>query len=109
MRTRKEGKKRGERIFYDVAAGLRPWKTGYLEPDLVFLLEFNGIATAQDRDRAGAVPSTGRNVGWLGPTALLSYRNLMTKAGIQFPVYASRRGSQERPDLRAVLAIEVHF
>ncbi len=109
LRTRHDGLNRGDRIFYDVAAGLRPWKTGYLEPDLVFLLEFNGIATAQDRDRAGAVPSTGRNVGWLGPTALLSYRNLMTKAGIQFPVYASRRGSQERPDLRAVLAIEVHF
>ena len=92
-----------------MAAGLRPWRTGYLEPDLVFLLEFNGIATAQDRDSAGTVSSTGRNVGWLGPAALLSYRNLMTKAGIQVPVYASRRGSQERPDLRAVLAFEYHF
>jgi hypothetical protein len=109
LRTRHDGLNRGDRIFYEVAAGLRPWRTGYLEPDLVILLEFNGLATAQDRDRAGAISSTGRNVGWLGPTALLSYRNLMTKAGIQFPVYANRRGSQERPDLRAVLALEVHF
>ncbi len=109
LRTRHDGLDRGDRLFYEAAVGLRPWRTGYLEPDLVFLLEFNGIATAQDRDRAGAVSSTGRNVGWLGPTALLSYRNLMTKAGIQLPVYANRRGSQERPDLRAVVTMEYHF
>lgn len=109
LRTRHDGLDRGDRIFYDFATGLRPWRTGYLEPDLVFLLEFNGVATLRDRTSAGAVPSTGGNVGWLGPTALLSYRNLMTKAGVQIPVYSSLRGRQKRPDLRAVLAIEYHF
>ncbi len=109
LRTRHDGLDRGDRILFDVAAGLRPWQTEYLEPDLVFLLEFNGVATLRDRTSAGAVASTGGNVGWLGPTALLSYRNWMTKAGVPLPIYSSRRGSQPRPDLRAVLSLEYHF
>lgn len=109
LRTRHDGLDRGDRILFDLAAGLRPWQTEYLEPDLVFLLEFNGVATLRDRTSAGAVASTGGNVGWLGPTALLSYRNWMTKAGVQIPIYSSRRGSQPRPDLRAVLSLEYHF
>ncbi len=109
LRTRHDGLNRGDRIFFDLAAGLRPWQTEYLEPDLVFLLEFNSVATLRDRTSAGVVASTGGNVGWLGPTALLSYRNWMTKAGVQIPIYSSRRGIQARPDLRAVLSLEYHF
>ncbi len=109
LRARHDGLDRGDRIFVDLATGLRPWQTEYLEPDLVFLLEFNAVVTLRDRTSTGAVASTGGHVGWLGPTMLLSHRNWMTKAGVQIPIYSSRRGSQPRPDLRAVLAVEYHF
>ncbi len=33
----------------------------------------------------------------------------LTKAGVQIPIYSSRRGSQPRPKIRAVLAVEYHF
>ncbi len=109
LRTRHKGLNRGDRMLLDLAVGLRPWRTSYLEPDLVFLLEFSSVTTLRDRRSGGAVASTGGNVGWLGPTALLSYRNVMTKAGVQIPIYSSRRGSQPRPKIRAVLAVEYHF
>lgn len=109
LRTRRDGLDRGDRVLFDLAAGFRPWQMGYLEPDLVFLVEFNGVTTLRDRRSGEAVGSTGGNVGWLGPTALLSYRNVMTKAGVQIPLYSSRRGTQPRPELRAVLSLEYHF
>lgn len=108
-RTEHDGFDRGDRILFDVAAGLRPWLTGYLEPDLVLLLEWNGEWEGRDRLSGSRLTSTGGFVGWLGPTALLSYRNWMLKTGVQFPAAADLKGSQDRPDLRTLVAIEYHF
>ena len=50
--------------------------------------------------------ATGGFVGWLGPTALLSYRNWMLETGVQFPIATDPNGEQERPDYRTILALE---
>ena len=108
-RTRHDGLDRGDRSLFDVAGGFRPWLTEYLQPDLVLLLEFNGEWAERDRRRGDRLRGTGGLVGWLGPTALLSYRNVLLKTGLQLPVAVELDGSQERPELRAVAAVEYHF
>ena len=108
LRTHHKGVDLGDRILYDLAAGFRPWRRGYLETDFVFLLEYNGITAL--RDRAGGTSlASGGNLGWLGPTALISYRNVMTKFGVQVPIYKNLRGSQSSSDVRTVLSLEYHF
>lgn len=80
-------------FFYDIAPGIRPFLTGYKEPDLVFILEFSG-----------AVGDNTNNL-FVGPTAWLTYRNWAFKPGIQFPVYQK----DQNVDFRAVFEVEVHF
>jgi len=108
-RTEHDGFDRGDRVLFDVAAGFRPWLTEYLEPDLVLLLEWNGEWEGRDRLRGSRLGSTGGFTGWLGPTALLSYRNWMFKTGVQLPAVSDLNGGQKRPDLRTLAAIEYHF
>ncbi len=109
LRTKHDGLERGDEILFDVAGGFRPWLTEYLQPDLVLLLEFNGEWQDRDRLRGSRLGGTGGFVGWLGPTALLSYRNWMLKTGVQLPVANDLNGGQKRPDLRTLVAIEYHF
>ena len=109
LRTRHQGLDRGEQILFDVAGGLRPWLTEYTEPDLVVLLEFNGEWAARDRRGGRRLRDTGGWLGWLGPTALLSYRNWMLKTGVQVPLASHLGGGQEEPDLRALASLEYHF
>ena len=109
LRTEHHGLERGDRTLFDVAGGFRPWLTEYLQPDLVLLLEFNGSWEARSRLRGGRLAETGGFVGWLGPTALLSHRNRMLKAGVQLPIATNLNGDQERPAYRTILAIEYHF
>lgn len=109
LRTKHDGLDRGDRVLFDVAAGFRPWLTEYLEPDLVLLLEWNGEWEGRDRLGGSRLGSTGGFVGWLGPTALLSYRNWMLKTGVQLPLTSDLNGGQKRPDVRTLAAIEYHF
>ena len=109
FRTDHDGLDRGDRRMFDVAGGFRPWLTEYLQPDLVLLLEFNGNWEDHGRLRGDRLAATGGFVGWLGPTALLSYRNWMLKAGVQIPIATDLNGGQERPDYRTILAIEYHY
>ncbi len=92
-----------------MAGGFRPWLTEYLQPDLVLLLEFNGNWEDRSHLRGDRLAATGGLVGWLGPTALLSYRNWMLKTGVQLPIATDLNGGRERPDYRTILAIEYHF
>ena len=99
----------GDVFFYDVAVGFRPILTDYYRPDLVFLLELNGeVAQKDDRDGAADSDSGGHTV-WLGPNFLLSYRNIMMKGGIRFPIVQELNGTQLGHDYESVLATEIHF
>ena len=109
LRTESGGRDPGDRIFVDPAIGYRPFRREYLEWDLVFLLESNLEIELRDELRDERLPDTGGNRLWLGPTALLSYRNVMLKGGIQFPVYEDLSGDQGESRLRGVAAAEYHF
>jgi len=99
----------GDRLFIDGAIGYRPWRREYLEWDLVGLIETNLEVDFKDEFQGSALPDTGGNTLWLGPTGLLSYRNLMFKGGLQFPIYENPNGDQGDSTVRAVLAAEYHF
>lgn len=108
-RTESGSRNPGDRLFIDGAVGYRPWRREYLEWDLVGLLETNLELKFKDEFRDSTLPDTGGNRLWLGPTSLLSYRNVMFKGGVQFPVYEDQNGDQDDSKLRAVFAIEYHF
>ncbi len=109
LRTQHQGLDRGERLLFDLAGGVRPWLTEYTEPDLVMLLEFNGEWASRDRRSGHRLRDSGGWLGWLGPTALLSYRSWMLKIGVQVPVASHLGGGQQAPDLRALTSLEYHF
>jgi len=109
LRTRSEGFEPGDRFFYDVAFGYRPWRREYLEWDYVFLLEMSGEFEFKSEFRDRKLPDSGGNTVWLGPTALISYRNIMFKGGVQLPVYQDLNGDQGKDDLRTVIAMEYHY
>ena len=108
-RTESGNRDPGNRLFTDGALGYRPWRREYLEWDFVALLETNFELEFKDEFRGAVLPDAGGNRLWLGPTGLLSYRNIMFKGGIQFPVYDDQNGDQHDSKLRAVFAIEYHF
>lgn len=89
------------KFLYDVSFGYRPWRRQYLEWDLVSMLEMSGIVEPDD--------GSGTNRILFGPSGLLSYRNVMFKTGVQFPVYRSSGGNRGEDRFRSVLAVEVHF
>lgn len=99
----------GDRFLYDAAIGYRPWKREYLQWDFVGLLEMSGQHDSRGDFGGARVKNSGGDTVWLGPTGLLSYRNLMFKGGVQFPVYQDLNGSQKEDRYRAVFAIEYHF
>lgn len=109
LRTQDDGFEPGDRFFYDASIGYRPWLREYLEWDFVALLEMSGEYEFESKLKGHALSDSGGNTIWLGPTGLLSYRNIMLKGGIQFPAYQNLKGNQERDDFRAIFAIEFHF
>jgi len=109
LRTEDGGFAPGDILFYDAAAGVRPWKRGYLEWDLVLLLELSGERDFKGSRGGTSLANTGGHTIWLGPTALLSYRNIMFKGGIQFTPLQQLNGSQTKQTFRSVLAAEYHF
>lgn len=109
LRTGDQSIMPGDRFFYDVAAGFRPWQREYLEWDFVALLELNGEFDFQSEVKGHLVPDSGGNTVWLGPTGLFSYRNIMFKGGIQFPVSQDLKGNQDEDEFRLALAAEYHF
>lgn len=99
----------GDVFFYDTALGFRPILTDYYHPDLVLLLELNGEVARRDDTGGIREPDSGGHTIGLGPNFLLSYRNIMMKGGVRFPVLQELNGVQLGHDYEAVLAMEFHL
>ncbi len=108
-RTKDQSRKPGDRFFYTLAFGYRPWQREYLEWDFVGLLEMDGEFDYRNEFQGQSLPNSGGNTIWLGPTGLFSYRNIMIKGGVQFPVFQDFRGNQPKDKIRAIFAAEYHF
>lgn len=109
INTEANGVRKGNVFFFDVAYGIRPWKTDYLKPDLVIVVELNWEQVS--RTRVGKVknPDTGGNHVFVAPGFLLSYRFIMFKGGVQIPILREPNGDGEGSDLRALFSVEMHL
>ena len=109
MKTEANSVRLGNILFLDIAYGIRPWRTEYLKPDLVLVVEFN--YEREERTRMNKVKDvdTGGETLFVSPGFLLSYRNVMLKGGVQFPVYRDLNGTQEEVDYTALVSIELHL
>jgi len=69
--------------------------------DAVWMLELN--FERQERARAG-----GSRLFFL-PGLVWTWRNVAVKPGIQIPVWSDLNGSQQGPDYRGLIEVEVHL
>jgi len=104
------GKQRkGDIFFYDAAIGFRPVLTDYYRPDLVLLLEMNAEVAQKDKVAGRSNLNSGGETVWLGPNFLLSYRNLMFRGGLRFPVVQNLNGTQLAADYEGAIVVEIHY
>ena len=103
------GVERGDKILLDFVGGIRPNLTGYLETDIVYLLELNGEFGKRARLNGSELANTGGTEWFLSPGIFWTQRNFAIKAGVQIPVYNNLNGNQNESDYRAKLTFEWHM
>ncbi len=109
VNTEANNVRNGNLIYYNIVFGIRPFLTEYTQPDLVLIVEFNGEYSEKDKVSGAKDPDSGGNTISVSPGMLLSYRNVMLKAGVKIPVSQELNGTQLGTDYEAVTAVEIHF
>lgn len=97
----------GNILNYNLAGGIRPIKTPYTKPDLVFLIELNGRYSGKSKLNNETVTQSGGNTLAIAPGFLFSYRNLMLKGGIQFGITNTKYISKKQTN--GLISLEYHF
>ncbi|GMQ76005.1 MAG: hypothetical protein BMS9Abin01_1267 [Gammaproteobacteria bacterium] len=103
------GIEKGDKQFLNIVGGVRPWLTGYYEPDTVLMLELNWERS--DRDRRGGV-TVSDSGGWelfASPVLWVTYRNIAFRGGVQIPIAENLNGAQPTSDYRAALELFYNF
>ncbi len=103
------GLEKGDRLFADLAIGIRPWPIKYLKPDLVLLAELNWETFMRDELNGLDIEDSGGNRLFLSPSFFFTRRNLAVKGGVQIPVHQDLNGEQPEEDYRFKLAVELHL
>lgn len=99
----------GDRFFADVAIGIRPRLSEYLEPDLVLLTELNWISTQKSTIGGSTIDNSGGDQLFVSPGFFFTYRNWAVKGGVQIPVFQNLNGDQVKDNYRFALAFELHI
>lgn len=107
--TADNGLRRGDAWLVDLVGGIRPRRTGYLEPDTVWLLELNGEFIERATRNGARVADSGGTRWFLSPGIFWTLRNFAVKAGVQIPIAQDPNGDQEKIDYRAKLVLEWHL
>jgi len=103
------GLRKGDRRFLDLTGGVRPWLTGYREPDWVFLLELNWEHAARDELNGKSVANSGGSEIFASPGIFWTLRNHAIRTGVQVPLSSDLNGTQAETDYRFKLGYEGHF
>ncbi len=101
------GLERGDRQLLDLVGGVRPFLTGYREPDTVLFLELNFENAGRDERGGVALADTG---GWelfLSPGVFWTYRNFALRSGVQLPIAEGLNGRQ--PESRYRFKFELRY
>lgn len=92
----------GHSFFFNSAAGIRPFDTGYRSVDWVFYLELN-------YEEKGKKAVNRRKALFLSPTFFITYRNAALRGGYQFPVVQKVESAAPSVQGRFALALEFHY
>ncbi len=103
------GQQQGNKVLFDLVGGIRIKKTGYLEPDTVWLIELNGENTQNNEMNGVDILNSGGSEWFISPGIFWTKRNFAVKAGIQIPVNSNLNGNQTATDYRAKLVLEWHL
>jgi len=103
------GLRQGDKLFFDLAVGIRPTPPSYLRPDTVWLLELNREQGQRAELNGVEVSNTGGTEWYLSPGIFWTQRNFAVKAGVQLPIASNLNGSQAESDYRAKLEFEWHL
>ncbi|WJW76430.1 hypothetical protein QVG61_04870 [Thiohalobacter sp. IOR34] len=102
------GLRRGDKVLFDLVGGIRLRRSGYLEPDTVWLLELNGEYGQRAELNGAGLTDTGGMEWFLSPGVFWTKRNFALKAGVQIPIASDLNGNQAQTDYRAKLVLEWH-
>jgi hypothetical protein len=97
----------GGKLKYNLVGGIRPVKTSYLKPDLVFLVELNGELSRKNKFTGNHLQQTAGNTLAFAPGFLLSYRNIMLKGGIQ--IGTTNTAYVAKKQTNGLISLEYHF
>jgi len=92
-----------------VVGGVRPFLTGYLQPDAVVFLELNLENAGRDQLNGVDLADTG---GWelfLSPGLFATYRNVALRKGVQIPDAENLNSCQPVSDYRFKFEIKYTF
>jgi len=103
------GAQQGDKLLLDLVGGIRMKRTGYLEPDTVWILELNGESTQNTQLNGLDQLNSGGTEWFVSPGIFWTKRNFAVKAGIQVPVASNLNGNQQETDYRAKLVLEWHL
>ena len=104
-----QGLRVGDGWKLDLVAGYRPWLTGYLQPDTVFMVELNGEQQGRARLNGQTIDNSGGQRLFLSPGIFWTLRNFAIKAGMQFPLVQEMNNPALEIDYRARLTLEWHY
>jgi len=103
------GLRRGDKTLFDLVGGIRMKRTGYLEPDTVWLLELNGEFGQRVELNGAEQMNTGGTEWFVSPGIFWTLRNFAVKAGVQIPIASDLNERQEKTDYRAKVVLEWHL
>jgi outer membrane putative beta-barrel porin/alpha-amylase len=103
------GIRQGDKVLFDLVGGIRMKRTGYLEPDTVWILELNGESTQNTEINSVDLADSGGTEWFISPGIFWTKRNFAVKAGVQIPVASNLNGNQQETDYRAKLVLEWHL
>jgi hypothetical protein len=104
------GAERPDIWLVDLAVGVRPIPSEYLEPDWVWMVELNGeISGRVSNSIADNTLRFGGEQWFVSPGLMWTWRNVAVKTGLQLPVYDDLEGEQSSDDYRVKLEFEWHL
>lgn len=102
--------KPNDRIYLDVAYGLRPELRGLEETDIVYFFELNYLHERKAEVNGMNNPDSGGDFLFFSPEVLISPTNrVMLRGGVQIPILQSLNGQQEPKDFTFKGAVEIRF
>ncbi len=104
-----QGLRAGDGWKLDLVAGYRPWLTGYLQPDTVFMVELNGERQDRAQINGQVLQDSGGQRLFLSPGIFWTLRNFAVKAGVQLPLIQDMNNPALEIDYRTRLTLEWHY